>query len=159
MSLPLNTGTVLEFLGYSPLSDYETAISSGVVALIWLSAQPQPTEQQIIDAGNDLTTINGQTFSQWYAENGGDAVATAKKLAKDLQDSDAAQNRALRAVVKLMVDEINSLRQWVTTFKSETAAATNLANFQSRVANNTPNLADRTYPQAKNAINDLIDGE
>lgn len=159
MAYPTNTSKICQFLGHNPETDFIVSDNAGVISFSWIAGGIEPTEQEIIDAGNDLTTINGQTFSQWYAENGGDLIATAKKVARDLQDSDAAQDRALRAVVKLMVDELNFLRQWVTTFKSETAAATNLANFQSRIANNTPNLADRTYPQAKTAINDLINGE
>lgn len=61
-----------------------------------------------------------------------------------------------RAAALLMMDEINLLRQWIMSFKVELAAATSLANFQSRVAG-LPNLPDRTASQIKPAIRNRID--
>lgn len=61
------------------------------------------------------------------------------------------QARAYRAVAAIMVDEINSLRDWITTFKVATDAATSLADFKTRVAA-LPDLPDRTLAQAKNAF-------
>ncbi len=63
-------------------------------------------------------------------------------------DQDA---RAYRAVVALAIDEINTLRQWIVAFKAATAAATSLANLQTRVAA-LPDLPDRTLAQAKTAF-------
>lgn len=85
-------------------------------------------------------------------------LAKLRALAKQFQDDQQAQNVALRVTVKLLVDELNVLSQWLTSFKSETAAATSLADLKTRVAT-LPNTPDRTYAQAKTAINNLIDGE
>jgi hypothetical protein len=95
MALPTNTSTILMFLGHSVLNDYEVSNRNGVVSMLWLSVAPEPTEQQIIDAGNDLTVVNGQTFSQWHAENGADATLTARKQAKDKADAVDQSTRAL----------------------------------------------------------------
>ncbi len=59
--------------------------------------------------------------------------------------------RAYRAVVALAIDEINTLREWIVSFQAAVAAASSLANLQTRVAA-LPNLPDRTLAQAKTAF-------
>lgn len=73
-------------------------------------------------------------------------VSAVNKLSSREPDS-----KLIRAVILLMIDEINNLRGWITSFKAETAAATNLANLQTRVAS-LGNLPDRTGEQAKEEI-------
>lgn len=60
-------------------------------------------------------------------------------------------NVQLRSVLLVAVDEINNLRQWLTSFKAAVAAATTLADLKTRVAA-LPNTPDRTPAQAKAAI-------
>jgi hypothetical protein len=85
-------------------------------------------------------------------------IAAAKAAAKTLYDALDQVGRAIRAQGKLTVDELNVIRQWIVDFKAQTALASNLANFQTRVAA-LPNLPDRTYAQAKTAFQNLVDGE
>ncbi len=59
--------------------------------------------------------------------------------------------RAYRAVAALAIDEINTLREWIVSFQAAVAAASSLANLQTRVAA-LPNLPDRTLAQAKTAF-------
>jgi len=89
-----------------------------------------------------------------------DAAKLAKlhEAAKLFHDGLQAENRALRATVKILVDELNILRQWMTDMKAATAASTNYATLKSGIAT-LPNTPQRTYTQAKNAIEALIDGE
>lgn len=61
-----------------------------------------------------------------------------------------------RAFADIIKDEFNLLRQWTRDFKTEVAAATNLANLQTRVAS-LPTLNDRTLAQLKTAIQNRID--
>jgi hypothetical protein len=61
-----------------------------------------------------------------------------------------------RAIVLVAIDEINLLREWITSFKAAVAAATSLANLQTRVAA-LPDLPDRTPAQAKAAVTNKID--
>ena len=63
-----------------------------------------------IDAGNDLTTVNGQVFSEWDAENGGDATLTLRKQAQDALDKIASNEALIRALALVVLDEINLLR-------------------------------------------------
>jgi hypothetical protein len=79
-----------------------------------------------------------------------------REAAKETFDSDAPDGKILKAVVLLLIDELNDLRTWVRDFKTQTAAATSLANLQSRVAS-LPTLNDRTSAQARTAIRAKID--
>jgi hypothetical protein len=90
------------------------------------------------------------------------AVDAAELTAAQTAAKAAAQNvidgltgYELRAMANLLIGELNDLRQWITAFKAQTALATNLANFQSRVAGlaNTP---DRTLAQAKTAYKNAL---
>ncbi len=56
-----------------------------------------------------------------------------------------------KAILLTLLDELNNLRDWITAFKAATAAATSLANLQTRVAA-LPNTPDRTVPQAIQAV-------
>jgi hypothetical protein len=56
-----------------------------------------------------------------------------------------------KAIVLTLIDELNLLREWIVAFKAQTAAATSLANLQTRVAA-LPDMPDRTVPQAIAAV-------
>ena len=100
-------------MGYDDYA-YDARFADGIVILSqWddvLAGGPQPTEQEITDAGNDLTTVNGQVFSEWYAENGGDATLTLRKRASDLLDNVRDNEALIRALAFVVLDEINLLR-------------------------------------------------
>ena len=70
-------------------------------------------------------------------------------------DDTAFDGKTLRAIAAVLVDEINVLRQWLASFKVEVAAATNLANLQSRVAT-LPATPNRTLAQARTAVKNAI---
>ena len=62
-----------------------------------------------------------------------------------------------RAIALMAIQEINALRDWITSFKSAVAAATSLANLQSRVAG-LADMPDRTLSQAKQSYKNLLAG-
>lgn len=62
----------------------------------------------------------------------------------------------LRALADILKDEINVVRGWTASFKTEVAAASNLADLKTRVAT-LPTLGARTLAQLKTAINSRID--
>lgn len=141
---------------------------TGTEKALWLQglcdAQAIPTagvcaEPPRIDYRPEATAAQRQAGAAILAAwNPGDAAAYATWLAGDLRGADAAgldaptgESRVLRAVVKVLVDELNALRQWDTAFKAATAAATTLADLKARVAA-LPNLPDRTLAQARSAI-------
>ena len=77
--------------------------------------------------------------------------------ASALLDALGGESALVRAVVLVLVDDVNDLRQWVTSFKAAVAAATTLADLKTRVAAlaNTP---DRTAAQARAAVANRITG-
>ena len=69
-----------------------------------------------------------------------------------------AQGVYLRAMVDILIKELNTLRQWDESFKAQVALASNLADLKARVAA-LPTMPDRTLLQAKNAIQADIDSK
>lgn len=113
--------------------------------------QQRTAAQAIVDGwlANDQTILDQINTTQ---------LTKLRTAAKQFHDDQHAQNLALRAVVKLVVDENNLLRQWMADFKAAVAAAGSLAALKTGVAG-LPNVPQRTYQQAKTAINTLVDGE
>ncbi len=95
-------------------------------------------------------TINAFDGSQ-AAQDAWNLIPQDQKGAVRLINLLDAYARSYRATAALTVDEINTLREWIVSFQAAVAAASSLANLQSRVAA-LPNLPDRTLVQAKNAF-------
>lgn len=118
-----------------------------------IAFRPEATQQQRDEAAQVLATFDWSAAASdlWQA-------ARLREQAKQFQDEQHAQNVAFRAFVKLVVDENNLLRQWITDFKAAVAAAGSLGALKTGVAG-LPNVPQRTYAQAKSAINNLVDGD
>ncbi len=95
-------------------------------------------------------TINAFDGSQ-AAQDTWNALPQDQKDAVLLINLNGANPRAYRAIAALAIDEINTLREWIVSFQAAVAAASSLANLQTRVAA-LPNLPDRTIAQAKAAF-------
>jgi hypothetical protein len=106
----------------------------------------------------DVATLNRAAFTFEVRDRAGDAWATGQKRgeAKVQYDGLAKEGKILRAVVLVTLDEVNTLRQWLASFKAEVAASTSLADLKTRVAG-LPNTPDRTGAQARTAIRNRID--
>ncbi len=85
-------------------------------------------------------------------------LAERRQAARNIFDTLDFWGRILRAVVSLVVDEINILRQRDRDRAVDVAAAISLADLKVRWAARS-SLADRTYAQARTAIRNFIDGE
>jgi len=85
-------------------------------------------------------------------------IAADKVLAKTILDNHSPISRVERNLIALIVSELNLLRAWITSFKAATAAATSLANLQTRVAA-LDAMPARTGPVVTQAIKDAIDAE
>ena len=108
--------------------------------------------------GDDIEEMTQAEKDAVDAAQAAAIVATAKSAAKALQDGLDETGRALRATVKLTVDELNALRQWCMALQSDCQAADNWAAAKPIIAA-LPPLSDRTYLQAKSGIDAQIDGE
>jgi hypothetical protein len=129
-----------------PLERVEGKIGAAVLVF-----QSRATQQQI----NNANTIK-DNFDWSVATDTAWRAAIQRTLDSNaLEGSVTTEVRVLRALVAVLIDEVNILRQWTRDLKTQTAAASNLANFQSRVAT-LPTLADRTATQARTAISGKI---
>lgn len=82
--------------------------------------------------------------------------ARIKAAIKAIYDASENNPKLLRAVCETLLDEVNGLRQWITSFKAATAASSSLADLKNRVAA-LGNMPDRTAAQARAAIFSKID--
>lgn len=82
-------------------------------------------------------------------------TATITTQALNNVDAFDSINLAQRGFALVTLDEINTLREWITTFKADVAAATSLTDLKTRVAAE-PNFPDRTPTQLKNAVKTKI---
>jgi hypothetical protein len=105
--------------------------------------QPQPWT---VSGGG--TTLTRSDSSTWTPAVDTDRTNVSTTTPDELY-------RLIRAEAEVLLDEFNNLRQWLASFKTETAAASSLANFQSRVAG-LPNTPDRTLSQLKTAIENKL---
>ncbi len=95
-------------------------------------------------------TINAFDGSQ-AAQDAWNLIPQEQKVAVRLINLTDAEARAYRAIAALTIDELNALREWIVSFQAAVAAATSLANLQTRVAA-LPNLPDRTLAQARSSF-------
>jgi len=90
MPLPNQTLKLIEFLRPRAIAnvDFFVSSNSGSISIDSYNGPGiVPTEQELIDAENDLTLNGaGQNFTSWFAENGGDDTVTTKRKAKERID-------------------------------------------------------------------------
>ncbi len=116
---------------------------TGPVISKWLLPNPQPTEQEVLDA----VPLIPATYN-----------VAQKAKAKDDVDNTYSGGRVTRAEAQLIIDELNILRALWMSFKAEVAASTTLADLKTRVAG-LPNTTPRTKQQAIAAIKSAIDAD
>lgn len=122
--------------------------------VVWDGASTFP-----IPAGHTRELETGANRAQALADIG-DAVSTERialnstqrDQARDFLMNDARpEMKALRSLALVVMDEINATRGWIESFKVATAAATSLANLQTRVAG-LAQMPDRNSVQLLNAM-------
>jgi hypothetical protein len=109
----------------------------------WNLPGSPPTDQEVADA---LLLIPASQ------------IAANKVLAKAILDDSIPIGRDLRAIILLMVDELNLIRAWITSLKAANATATSYGTLKTGIAalNNMP---ARTNSQVKTAVKDAVDAE
>lgn len=115
----------------------------------------------LVWAGNDgdpVPVIAGVTFTAMsQAEIDSIQPAAIAQLAakSHLNALLDAQNVTIRAVALQTLDEINTLRSWLASFKTDVASATSLADLKTRVAT-LPETSTYTKAQLLTAISSKI---
>lgn len=112
--------------------------------------KPEATQQQR-DAANALVAELDWSEAALIAWESGQVQIEAHASV----DATVANSKLLRAFADILKDEFNAIRSWITDYKADVAAATNLTDLKTRVAAN-PNLPDRTLAQLKTALKDRI---
>jgi hypothetical protein len=102
---------------------------------------PQRTQGDAILAGFDWSDV-AEAVRQ---------VARNRVDALPLFLNSTPLGQILRAEALVLIDDINLLRGWITSFKLAVSLSTSLADLKTRVAALDP-MPDRTAVQAKNAI-------
>lgn len=118
----------------------------GVSSSVVISFDPAATAGQRTAAQGVVNAFDWSDAAQATYDN-----LQQRTAASNCVTESSAAGKLERATAGVLVDEINSLRQWITSFKAAVAAATTFADLKTRVAAlaNTP---DRTLAQAKTAI-------
>jgi hypothetical protein len=127
--------------------------SGGVIVGGIFGARQNPQQTEFADNAPEVLA-----FKATWPSNPTAVEGFAKTAAKDFFGTIRAPiAKGLRAAGAVQVDEINLLRQWITSFKAAVAAATSLADLKTRVAA-LANMPDRTLSQYKTAVLNHIDG-
>ena len=133
--------------GWSATQTLWRALGSEMVR-VDLSAVPSPSD---ITALNAVIDAFDPSQSAQDADDNVKARALADAIFANLNGDTAYLAKAMRGLALVALDEINLLREWVVAFKVQAAAATNLANLQTRIAS-LPDMPDRTAAQLEAAI-------
>lgn len=105
--MPKRYGEALLFAYPTSVALVDWAIDEDGLITLWNEAAlgPIPTIQQIDDWLNDVTSVGGQTFSQWLTEHGGDPIKTSKRKVRDLIVTDDAIAWLVVGLVQGMVEQ------------------------------------------------------
>lgn len=114
-----------------------------------------PKYWKLTAGGDDIEEMTAGEKVAVDAAESTSAIASAKASADAAIDG--LDGYQLRAVAKLMIDEINVLRTWLRDFQSVIAAANNLSDVKTGVAS-LSGVPDRNLAQAKAAYKTLISG-
>lgn len=106
--------------GTVQLSDAADGRGPQVVSWDTAALGTQPTAQQ-------LAAVTAQQIAAYY-------TAQQRAAADGLLSDPAGPSKLQRAAVLALVDYLNALEGWISSFTAAVAAATSLSNLQTRVA-------------------------
>jgi len=106
-------------------------------------------------AGSVIEMTSGEKSAQ-DAQDAAAETATIRSGGKSIVDAKSDYGIIQRAFADIVKDEFNNIRQWLVSFKTESAASISLADFKVRIAT-LPNMPDRNLSQLRTAIQNRID--
>ena len=125
---PQDTALAFRFLGYGDEQWTLYATGSGVSVDQWFHVDPQPTEQDVIDA------LASQAYADWLDEHGGDALKTLRRQAKEALDAQNRENALLRAALKELVIYTRDAHANLNALLDGIAGAASLADVKTAAA-------------------------
>lgn len=117
-----------------------------------------PVKYLIVIGSPQVREMTAQEKAAVDAAIAAASLAERRLGAKNLFDAIDLWGRVLRAIVVLIIDELNILRTRDRDRAVDVAASTSLADLKTRWAARST-LADRTTAQARTAIRNAIDNE
>lgn len=138
MDIPQVLASLRPGQDWGPLA--QTGVAYADFAAAWRGASPVPTEQEML--------AEWATLEAARPVRDRDARRTAAQALAAAPDPTV---QLLRAQLLVLIDEVNALRAWVTTFKAGVAGAAAFSNFKTATAA-TANLPARTPAQIKPAL-------
>lgn len=120
--------------------------------------QTVPVKYLIVIGSPQVREMTTQEKAAVDAAIAAASLAERRTGAKNLFDAIDLWGRVLRAIVVLIIDELNILRTRDRDRAVDVAASTSLADLKTRWAARST-LADRTNAQARTAIRNAIDNE
>lgn len=126
-----------------PVVDFEISNNGSDFISKWNTAKlgPKPSMQTI----NSVTDVEVASVNT-------NSLRLKASAVKDLSTEEGVQ---WRAVALILLDEVNTMRQWDMSFKAAVASSTSLADLKTRVAA-LPTLSGRTVAQLKAAYANKI---
>jgi hypothetical protein len=137
MDYPLVFAELFPGENVSPVVN-DPGVTYAQIAQTWRGSGPIPSEATLQSTWNALLVAHPE-----YGMAGDVLLAELQRKAgrgQLDQTEGSASARLARAIIVGTVTELNDLRAWITSFKAAVAAASSLANLQTRVAAlaNTP---------------------
>lgn len=108
-----------------------------------------------IKDGSSIRNATAGEIANFATAEAADNATLKHEQDSALFDLNNLNGVALKALAQVVIDELNVVRQWTRDFKTEVAAASNLADLKTRVAT-LSTLADRTAAQARTAVKNAI---
>lgn len=137
---------------------YQTLLASGIPVDRVTGVPPNPTityqpwiTGAALTAAQSATATVLATFNWTTTADDAWVLSQRRAGAADSLDRADSHGQLLRALVGVLVSEVNTLRQWVSALRTQIGAASSLANLQTRVGGLAA-LADRTADQARAAV-------
>lgn len=171
MAYPIDTSPACSFLGYTAEVDFSVENRGGVIILHWYHVDPKPTDTAVNNALADLTTVNGQVYSEWAAEHGGNANLTARREALDgelavvagtphavraeLADRNTRDNYLTTRLIELQ-SRCDYLETQITAIKNSVGPADNIRAAIATAYPTSSATATRTRADARTSWRDAV---
>lgn len=123
--------------------------SGNTLRVKWSSG---PTAQNLTDLTSVISSFDGSQSGLDNFQKASDKAAAKANMAGGVDPN----SRLSRAIASVILDQFNTVRAWDMSLKAAVAAATNLANLQTRIAA-LPNLPQLTLSDVQTAISNKID--
>lgn len=145
--------------GTKAINPSQLSLELGGASLLVTGDWPEGRQKTVTTQGVTQSALDAAILAHvadFSPESPDVLLAAERAWAKQLASDEGGPYKLERAVLLVLLDEVNVLRQWITSFKAAVAAAATLADLKTRVSA-LPAMPDRTSAQARAAVAAKID--